>query len=93
MDIYNQIIPYYQKAYEYESRPYDKDKNLKDLRQYEVMRDYVTGQITEIHHLVQFDEKPNDLKEARWDIYKVSTSLVPQCKDNDLKNYFKPYSL
>ena len=39
------------------------------------MRDYFTGQITEIHHLVQLDRSPNNLQEARWDIYKISFSF------------------
>ena len=41
----------------------------------EAMRDYFTGQITEIRHLVQFDKKPSDLKEAKWDTYKISFSF------------------
>ena len=46
------------------------------LRNEEAKRDYYTGQIMEIHNLIQFDPRPSDLREARWDIYKVSISFA-----------------
>ena len=36
--------------------------------------------MTEIHNLVQFDQRPNDLREARWDIYKLSLSFEDKGK-------------
>ena len=46
------------------------------LRNEEAKRDYYTGQIMEIHNLIQFDPRPSDLREARWDIYKISISFA-----------------
>ena len=69
------FIEYSRKAYEYESSPYAKEKSLTVLRHQEAVRDYHTGQITEIHNCVQFDQRPSDLREPRWDIYKISLSF------------------
>ena len=46
------------------------------LQNIEAKRDYWTGQIMEMHNLTQFDQRPSDLREARWDIYKVSISFA-----------------
>ena len=62
-------------AHEYETDPDKKERHLKLVRNSEAKRDYFTGQITEIKHLVQFDQTPRDLSEANWDIYKISFSL------------------
>ena len=68
-------IEYYRKSYQYEHRPYKKEETMICIQYDEAMRDYFTGQITEIRHLVQFDQKPSDLKEAKWDVYKISFSF------------------
>lgn len=69
------FIEYTRKAYEYETSPYEKEKTLTYLRLQEAVRDYNTGQITEIHNCIQFDQRPSDLRESRWDIYKISLSF------------------
>ena len=73
-------IEYLRKSYEYESFPSEKENKWSFVRHQEAIRDYYTGQITEIHNLVQFDQRPSDLREARWDIYKVSLSFAVECK-------------
>ena len=69
------FIEYTRKAYQYEHRPYKKEEAMICIQYDEAMRDYFTGQITEIRHLVQFDQKPSDIKEAKWDVYKISFSF------------------
>ena len=75
------FIEYTRKAYQYESSPHEKEKALKFIRFEEAVRDYYTGQITEIRNCVQFDQRPSDLREPRWDIYKISLSFdhQPNC--------------
>ena len=39
--------------------------------------------LRQINHLIQIDEKPNlELKEPRWEIYKISISFSFQSKNN-----------
>ena len=74
-------IDFYLKAYENETRPARKIDRLHRLRDCEANRDYHTGSIRQINHLIQFDPKPNlELKEARLEIYKISVSFEPKCK-------------
>ena len=75
------FIEYLRKAYEYETNSVVKEFKLSLLRYQEAYRDYFTGKITEIHNLVQFDQRPSDLKEARWNIYKISLSFEYKCKE------------
>ena len=70
-------IEYLRKGYESDEKDYEK---LLFLRQEEASRDFYTSKITEIRNLVQFDQKPSDLREARWDIYKISLSFAVKCK-------------
>ena len=46
---------YYRKAYEYDSPGYRKDSFWHDWQNAEAMRDFYTGSITEIKHLVQLE--------------------------------------
>ena len=74
-------IDFYLKAYENEIRPARKIGRLHELRENEAIRDFHTGSIRQINHLIQFDPKPNlELKEARQEIYKISVSFEPKCK-------------
>ena len=75
-------IEYFQKAYTYEYDPQEKENTLVILRNAEAQRDYFTGSIVEIKPLVQYDRRPNDLKEAKWEIYKISISF--KCKSSML---------
>ena len=81
-------IEYLRKSYEYERMSSEKENILSFLRHHESARDYFTGQITEIHNLVQFDQRPNDLREARWDIYKISLSFAVKCKKIYERSWF-----
>ena len=74
-------IVLFRKAYENETQPAQKIECLHILRFNEANRDYHTGSIRQINHLIQFDPKPNlELKEARQEIYKISVSFEPKCK-------------
>ena len=74
-------IDFYLKAYENETEPARKIDRLHGLRTSEGRRDFHTGSIRQINHLIQFDPKPNlELKEARQEIYKISVSFEPKCK-------------
>ena len=74
-------IDFYLKAYENENQPARKIDRLHRLRLNEADRDFHTGSIRQINHLIQFDPKPNlELKEARLEIYKISVSFEPKCK-------------
>ena len=73
-------IEYYQKYYEYEIG-LKKESALNVLREAEARRDFHTGSLRQINNLIQMDQNPNaDLKEPRWEIYKVSISFVYQGK-------------
>ena len=74
-------IDFYLKAYENETEPVQKIDRLHFLRLNEADRDFYTGSIRQINHLIQFDPKPNlELKEVRQEIYKISVSFEPNCK-------------
>ena len=74
-------IDFYLKAYENETQPARKITLLHILRESEAERDFHSGSIRQINHLIQFDPKPNlELKEARQEIYKISVSFEPKCK-------------
>ena len=46
---------------------------METLLSAEARRDFYTGVIKEIKHLVQFDHAPNlNLKQAEWEIYKIT---------------------
>ena len=81
-------IEYLRKSYEYENFPPEKENKWSFLRRQEAIRDYYTGQITEIQNLVQFDQRPSDLREARWDIYKISLSFAFKCKKTYERSLF-----
>ena len=74
-------IDFLLKAYENEIRPALKIGLLHVLRENEAIRDFHTGSIRQINHLIQFDSKPNlKFKGARQEIYKISVSFEPKCK-------------
>ena len=74
-------IDFYKKSYEYATDPETKQKNLYSLRDAEARRDFYTGSLKPINHLIQFDQEPNlDLKEVRREIYKISVSFEPKRK-------------
>ena len=69
-------IEFYRKAYENSYDDYNKDIIFDMLQTSEVERDYFTGSLMQIKHLIQFDPKPNrELKEVRSEIFKISLSF------------------
>ena len=69
-------IEYYRKAVENETNPVLKETYLHSLQDVEARRDFYTGTLRPIDHLIQFDNNPNmELNEARWEIYKISISF------------------
>ena len=53
------------------------------IKGHEGFRDYYSSALWHINHLIQLDEEPNlDLKEPRWEIYKISLSFLKKCKLN-----------
>ena len=69
-------LDFYRKSYEYENEPLKKTAFFNQWREAIARREYHTGSIRPINHLIQFDKKPNiEVKEARWEIYKISVSF------------------
>ena len=74
-------IEYKRKAFENQTDPALKEKYLHRLQDVEARRDFHTGSLRPIDHLIQFDNNPNmELKEARWEIYKISISFAHKGK-------------
>ena len=70
------FVHYYRKAYENESIPWVKEHKMSSLQMAEAQRDFYTPSIKEINHLVQLDSHANtDLKESKWELYKISVSF------------------
>ena len=63
-------------VFKYNLEPSEANINLKPF-------------LRQINHLIQIDEKPNiELKEPRWEIYKISISFNFESKNNFLY-YFR----
>ena len=74
-------IDFIRKAYENETGPARKMEYLHRLRESEARRDFETGSLRQINHLIQFDPTPNlELKEARCEIYKITVSFEAKGK-------------
>ena len=71
-------IDFYRKSYE-NLTVKDADA-LHQLRDAEARRDFWTGSIREIHHLIQQTPPNIELKEARCEIYKISVSFDSSSK-------------
>ena len=71
-------IDLYQKAYKYAKFGQQKTEGLHWLREAEACRDHNTQTFKQLNHLIQIDKTPNtELKEARWEIYKISVNFRP----------------
>ena len=68
-------IEYYRKAYENMTIEEEKRYYYFMLIQAEATRDFHTGSIREIDHLVQLENPNYDLKEPEWDLYRISISF------------------
>ena len=72
-------IEYFEKAYETSANDnHKRQRSLLNIIQYtKQLRNYHAGSLWQIKHLIQFDSQPNlDLKEPRWEIYKITTSFL-----------------
>lgn len=71
-------IDFYRKSYE-NLTVKDADA-LHQLRDAEARRDFWTGSVREIHHLIQQTPPNIELKEARCEIFKISVSFDSSSK-------------
>ena len=63
-----------------------KMDTFHQIKFHEGFRDYYSSSLRQINHLIQLDEKPNlELKEPRWEIFKISLSFPTRCKLNRKK--------
>ena len=76
-------IEYLHKAMANETDASVKMNTFHQIKLHEGCRDYYGSSLRQINHLIQLDEKPNlELKEPRWEIYKISLSFLNKCKQN-----------
>ena len=75
-----EYVEFYRKAYEFSNSLVDKEKSWYDWQNAEAIRDFYKSSITEIKHLIQLDHTPSDLKEPKWELYKISISFSFICK-------------
>ena len=69
-------LDFYRKSYECEKVPTKKTRAYNLWKEAEARRDFYTGSMRQINHLIQYDHKPDlDLMEPRWEIYKISVSF------------------
>ena len=80
-------LDFYRRSYECEKLPAQKTNAYNLWKEAEARRDFHSGSIRQINHLIQFDQKPDlELTKPRWEIYKISVSYqykgkqVLQCK-------------
>ena len=67
------------RALENTSDPDLKKKYYAELVHSEAHRDYHMGSIKQFKSLVQIDERPDtEIKEAKWDLFKISMSDIAQ---------------
>ena len=80
-------IDFLRKAYENETQHDRKMLLLHRLRGTEAFRDFWTGSLRSVHHLIQIGSPNIKLKEARCEIYKISISFEPKCEFLCFINY------
>ena len=73
-------IDFFRKAYENETQHGKKMLYLHQLRGTEAFRDFWTGSLRSVNHLIQIGSPNLELKEARCEIYKISISFEPKCE-------------
>ena len=70
------FVNYHRKAYECAKSTQNREASWIEWQHGEAIKDFYTDSITEIKHLIQFDQTPNlELKEPKWEIYKISISF------------------
>ena len=76
-----EFIEYLRKSMANQPDPSERNKLLQEIQFHEAERDYFTQPLRHINHLIQFDKNPNaELKEARWELYKISFSFNKRSK-------------
>ena len=82
-------LRYFQKSMENASSPEERERMLYQIKFNEARRDYWTESLKSINHLVQYDEKPNtELKEPKWDLYKLTVSFQAKSRFGIILNRF-----
>ena len=71
-------IDFFRKAYENETQHARKMIRLHQLRVFEANKDFWTGSLRSLNHLIQIGSPNLELKEARCEIYKISISFEPK---------------
>ena len=67
------------RALENTSDPALKKQYYAELVHSEAHRDYHMGSIKQFKSLIQIDERPDsEIKEAKWDLFKISMSDIAQ---------------
>lgn len=68
-------IEYFRRSYENETDPSKATETLHHLRTSEASRDFFNGNLKQIQNMLQINVQPNyNLKEAQWELYKISIS-------------------
>ena len=70
-------LEYMRKAVENETDPDQKIGLLHSLRHCEATREIYTSSIKQLNSLIQFDPEPNQMTEAKVELYKVTISFQP----------------
>ena len=69
-----EYIEYYQKAYELETDPHQKELFHFQIIEQEAFRDYHTETLRQINNLIQIGKPNLELKEPKEELYKISVS-------------------
>ena len=85
-------IEYLYKAMANETNASAKMSMFHQIKGHEAYREYYSPSLWSINHLIQLDQQPNlELKEPRWEIYKISLSFLAKRKLNS-KNQSKLFN-
>ena len=68
------FIEYFRRSYENETDATRANETLHLLRTSEAQRDYFHGDLKQIQNMIQIGRPNYDLKEAQWELYKLSVS-------------------
>merc|ERR1712131_176461 len=74
------------KAVENETDPDQKIGRLHSLRHCEATREIYTSSIKQLNSLIQFDPEPNQMTEAKVELYKVTISFQPGGTIDDIES-------
>ena len=70
-------IENFRRAYNSSTDPNFKNQLLDAIESTQGGKEYHTGSMKQIDHLVQIGSPNRDINEARWDLYKVTVTFLP----------------